>query len=471
MNEKKRLLKNTGLIALGNMGAKVTSFILLPMYTSILSTEEYGTYDYIVALCAFLLPVVTICMHEAMFRFIIEHENDEKEFSRIVSHAFAAVVGGISLLCIVTWILNIIYPISYCIYVLIYLIAGILYTFSVNLLRGKGEMQAYAVISSCKNILQIILNVITVVVLRSGFVGLIISMCISEVLAFIATGIRCKLWKYIAFRGFSKTTMREMITYSLPLVPDSVCAQVINISDRMIISNTIGAGPNGIYSISYKFPNIIETVFHYFYTAWSESASRVFEKGREEANLYYQSLYHMIDNVMFSVILLLTAGMPIMFRVFVRGDYISGFDYVPILMFAMYFDCLGKFYSGVFTAFKETKVMATTTVVAAIVNVAVNIIFISKWGLYAAAISTLVADFIMVEMRRSYIKKFVEIRLDTKKIILELAMVCIVWLLYDYNNWAMTIISVSIACVYFVGVNRELIQKIMLAIMKKFQNK
>lgn len=160
MNEKERLIKNTGLIALGNMGAKVISFILLPMYTSILSTEEYGTYDYIVALCAFLLPVVTLCMHEAMFRFIIESKDDNDRFKNVISHAFVAVFVGILGLSFVTIFVGLVFEVSYYLYFLIYLIANILYIFSVNLLRGKGEMQAYAVISSCKNILQIVLNVV-----------------------------------------------------------------------------------------------------------------------------------------------------------------------------------------------------------------------------------------------------------------------------------------------------------------------
>lgn len=470
MNEKKRLLKNTGLIAIGNMGAKVISFILLPMYTSILSTEEYGTYDYIVAVCAFLLPVVTLCMHEAMFRFIIEKGDDESEFTSIISHAFLAVLSGIILLCGIVALVNIWHPVSYGNYFLLYLIAEILYTFSVNLLRGKGEMQAYAIISSCKNILQIVLNIVAVAVLQLGFVGLIASMCVSEALAFLVTALKSKLWKYIKLKLFSAETFKNMITYSLPLVPDAVCAQIINISDRLIISKFLGAGPNGVYSISYKFPNIIETVFHYFYTAWSESASRVIEYGQEKAHNYYQSLYQLIDDVMFSVILVLTAGMPILFRIFIRGDYTSGFAYVPILMLAMYFDCLGKFYSGVFTAVKQTGIMATTTVVAAVMNAGINLFLISRCGLYAAALSTLIADFIMVELRRRYIQKFVKIKLDFKKIVIECVFGGVIWLLNDYDNWGMIIAGVMIAVLYAVVINRKLVQKMWNTIIRKVAN-
>ena len=89
VNENKTLLKNTGLIAIGNLGAKVLTFLLLPLYTSILSTEEYGTFDFIVALSSFLIPLVSLSMNEAMFRFIIEGGNDRESVQKNISHALA----------------------------------------------------------------------------------------------------------------------------------------------------------------------------------------------------------------------------------------------------------------------------------------------------------------------------------------------------------------------------------------------
>lgn len=469
MSEKKRLLKNTGLIALGNVGAKITSFLLLPLYTSILSTEEYGTYDFIVAISGFLLPIVTLCMHEAMFRFIIEKGNDKKTFSNIVSHAFLTILIGLTILSVGTVIVNYINPFDYCFFFLAYLIANVLYVFAVNLLRGMGEMKSFAIISSGRNILQVILNILAVAVLNLGFKGFIISMFISEMLAVIVTIIKCKLWHYVRFNNISIKTIKEMLIYSLPLVPNAVSAQIIHISDRMIIIATIGTAPNGIYSVSYKFPNIIETVYHYFYSAWSESASRVFEKGKEEATKYYQSLYKTVDNMMFSVILFLTAAMPILFRIFIKGDYVQGFVYVPMLMFAMYFDSLGKFYSGIFTALKKTKAMAWSTVCAAIVNIIINLTLINKIGLYAAAASTLIADIILVVFRRISISKSIELKTDYKRLVIEVIAAALIIFLYSYDNYIKIAISLIIAAAYALIANRNIIKSIITSIKKKIK--
>lgn len=69
MKETNRLLRNTGIIAIGNLSTKAISFFLLPLYTAILSTHEYGVIDYIITLSMFCVPCISFLMDEAIFRF------------------------------------------------------------------------------------------------------------------------------------------------------------------------------------------------------------------------------------------------------------------------------------------------------------------------------------------------------------------------------------------------------------------
>lgn len=457
MSEKSRLLKNTWLIAMGNFGAKMVSFLLLPLYTSILSTEEYGTYDFIVAISAFLLPIVTLAMDEAMFRFIIDSGNKGKEFKRIITNAFAIVLTGMFLLGIILYGADTFGGIRNCLYVWVYVTAAALYNFANSMLRGLGRIKEYAIISSAKNILQLLLNILVVAVLRWGMRGLLFSMCISETLAFAVVAVAAKIWEHIRLRYLSMDTTKPMLKYSLPLIPNALCAQIINISDRLVISGFMGASANGIYSVSYKFPNVVETVYHYFYTAWSESASRVLARGKEKAEEYYQSLHNTVSNMMFSVIILMIAFMPVMFRIFVRGDYVKGFNYIWILLLAMYFDSLAKFYSGLFTALKKTDVMAVSTLVAAIINLVINIGLIKYIGLYAAAGSTLFADIVLVLIRKKGLRKHIQLKDDYKKIAVKAVIAAIVSLLSCYDNWLRISISIVIASGYAVVVNKSVI--------------
>lgn len=471
MSEKSRLIKNTGLIAIGNFGAKMVSFLLLPLYTSILTTEEYGTYDFIVAVSAFLAPIATMSMQEAMFRFIIDSGNKEEEFKKIITNALSIVMAGILVLGVALLGIGVILGLESCQYIWLYISAGALYSFSNNILRGLGEIKKYAIVSSAKNIMQLMINVLVVAVFRWGMTGLLFSMCVSEIIAFVVVAIEVRIWREINLKYISSSTIKPMLKYSLPLIPNALCAQIINMSDRLVISGFMGASANGIYSVSYKFPNMIETVYHYFYTAWSESASRVFAKGKEKAEEYYQSLHKTISDMMFSVIILMIAGMPIMFRIFVRGDYIKGFDYIWILLLAMYFDCLAKFYSGLFTALKKTDVMAVSTLIAAIVNLVVNIALIKFIGLYAAAGSTLLADMVLVFIRKIKLKEYIELRSDYRAIGIKVVIAVAVIILSSYDNWLRIGASIIIAGGYALIVNKSIIMSVCGVFSKKILKK
>lgn len=79
MNEKKRLIKNTGIIAIGNISTKLVSFFLLPLYTTLLSASEYGVFDYILSIATFCVPFVSVLMDESIFRFLIDCKKQEEK--------------------------------------------------------------------------------------------------------------------------------------------------------------------------------------------------------------------------------------------------------------------------------------------------------------------------------------------------------------------------------------------------------
>ena len=79
MNENKRLIKNTGIIAVGSLSTKIVSFLLLPLYTALLSSSEYGTFDYIYSIAVFSLPFLTFLMEESIFRFLLDCKTDKEK--------------------------------------------------------------------------------------------------------------------------------------------------------------------------------------------------------------------------------------------------------------------------------------------------------------------------------------------------------------------------------------------------------
>ena len=125
MNQKKQLLKNTAIIAIGKLSTQIVSFLLLPLYTAKLSTEEFGTYDFFVTLSVFLLPIITLLMEESMFRFLIDADDLKSKKRTITATIVYTAVGTVIFTILAAIIMGIIHY-EYAVIFIIFIISNIL---------------------------------------------------------------------------------------------------------------------------------------------------------------------------------------------------------------------------------------------------------------------------------------------------------------------------------------------------------
>ena len=92
MNREKQLVKNTVIITIGKICTQMISFFLLPLYTSILTTEEYGVVDLLNTLVSLFIPIVTFQIEQAVFRYLIDARNDEEKTSKVISTTVFTVI-------------------------------------------------------------------------------------------------------------------------------------------------------------------------------------------------------------------------------------------------------------------------------------------------------------------------------------------------------------------------------------------
>ena len=255
-----------------------------------------------------------------------------------------------------------------------------------------------------------------------------------------------------------------MLFYSLPLIPNSLSMIVINLSDRVIVEKVMGASFVGIYAIANKFPNIVHTLYNFFYLAWKESSAKVVkEKNSEE---YYNNIYHQLNKFLVSVTILLIAVLPFAFPILVKKEFIDAYVFIPILVLAIYFSNISSFYGGIFAAYKNTKIMGISTFVAAVINIVVNVLFIKEIGLYAAVLSTFVAVFIICIYRRIKLKEYVNLE-KNKTLVYDVVVCLIISVIYYSKNYILFTIGLLLAFIYSYNINKEMIQSLKNLIMKK----
>ena len=466
MNQKKELIKNTAIIAIGKLSTQVLSFLLLPLYTAKLSTSEYGNYDFLVTISVFLLPIITLLMEESMFRFLIDSDDKDSK-KRVITQTILYTVVGTVIFTILgflaMWILNIISNGSSAplggddsvwhllaksghIFI-IFVISNILIGLSNSLARGLGQIKLYS-------LSNFVLGALTILFVKAGCIGLLLANTIANTITALYIFYKLNFGKYFSKKSKDSKLMNEMIRYSVPLVPNTLSWIIINLSDRLIINTCMGSDANGVYSIANKFPNILYTVYGFFSTAWKESAARIIKEDNKTA--YYNSIYHDLRRFLFAVVLCLIAVMPFVFPILVSGNsYNEAYIHIPLLVLATYYTNLSNFYGGIFAAFKNTKIMGNTTIVAAIINIVINIALIKYIGLYAAVLSTFIANVIIYWYRKRALNLYIKLK-ETKKIASAIILALVV-LCYYSNNWIAKVAGLIIAIAYAILVNQKFI--------------
>lgn len=464
MNQKKQLLVNTIIIAIGKLSTQVISFLLLPLYTSKLTPSEYGTYDLLVTISTFLLPIITMLMEESMFRFLIDAEDFKSKKKVITATIFYTTVGAL-VFCLISGIVLAIMKYEYAAVFILFILSNIILGLSNALARGMGKIKLYSLSNFILGASTIVLNIVFIVSLKLGVSGLLWSNTIANSATAIIVLLKLHLPQFISKKDLSRKTLSEMLRYSIPLVPNNLSWIIISLSDRLMLSFMTGTDANGIYSVANKFPNIVYTCYGFFSTAWKESAARILKEDNKSA--YYNSIYKDIKFFLKAIVLGLIAVMPFAFPILVDSSYGDAYVYIPILVISIYYTNMSNFYGGIFTAYKDTKIMGSTTVMAAITNIVINLIFIPKFGIYAATFSTLISNFIVYVYRRVRLTDY--IRLKEKFNYVFWILLVITLASYYYNNMITNVITFIVVLAYCIFTNWNLLKKITQPIINKIK--
>ena len=453
---KRDLFKNTFIIAIGKFSTQVLSYFLLPLYTSILSTSEYGTYDLLVTICIFVIPLVTIMMEESMFRFLIDEETLEGK-KKVMSTACIYALMSTFLWCGLGYSILSIIGYEYRTVFILYMISSILMKLTNGTSRGLSKIKIYSLSNVILSILTIGLNILFIAVFKWGVNGLLYSTVIANVLTCLFVVFKLKVYNYVKPKYYDKKRLKVMIKYSFPLVPNNISWYIINISDRIVVTSILGSSINGIYAMANKFPNIMNNFSSFFFTAFKENVAIAVKKDNYEK--YYNEIYEIIHNAFIAISLLIISILPFIFNIFIKKDYVAAYEYIPLLVIALYYGNMAGFYGTIFTAFKESKTIGKSTVCGAIVNLVVHLALIYFIGIYAAIISTLISNYAVAIYRKTKLKKYVTLK-PLNNYYLAIFMLVLTAGLYYLRNTYINILSFLIVVIYVLIANKSLIRDI-----------
>lgn len=388
MEKYKYFLKNIGLMTLSNFASKILSFLLVPLYTSVLTTADYGLYDIYTTTAFLLVPLLSGAVSQAALRFSMDADSDRRQvFSEAVRTFIRASLIVVVAVVINAW-LNLVplfneYPIFFILYYVFCLLSDILLSFA----RGIDCIFDVAIAGIISSVVIIVLNVTLLLVFPMGVSGYFIANISAFVVVSIYLIIRLKLWRYLT-TGRDKSLSGEMAEYSRPLIFDQIAWWINNVSDRYIVTWICGAAANGIYSVAFKIPSILNVFQSIFNQAWTLSAVKEIDESSGE---FYSRIYSIYNCGLVLLCSLLLVGDKVVARILYANDFYQAWQYAPLLTISVVFSCLCGVFEGIFAAAKETKILASTTIVGAVINIAMNLILVRYYGPLGAAFSTMVS--------------------------------------------------------------------------------
>ncbi len=381
---------------------KAFTFFLIPLYTSYLTTEEYGVINLAAGFYGVAATIVTMSLHSAVIRFYADYKDDKTKVKRL----FGTTVTFILLVCAVfTAVLFIFKDI-----VTRYLFEGIdffpvvllsiciaivsgLYSVYQDIIKGMQQAKKSVLLSYVFFFMMLGGNILCVVVFKMKGVGVLLSALVTNAIMVIVMFIDLSKSGLFCF-CIDRAILKNLLKYSLPLVPHTLSYSVSNYASKVIINSSLSTAMLGIYSLASQLGNIADVILNSVQSAfqpWLFETLNSNPDGKKQV----QRMTGILMWVYGLIFIGLSAYSKEVILIMSSSGYAEAWLYVPLIVVSIALKCPLYFINGYFYFHKDkTKYIFKSTLIYCIVNVAASAILIPRLGIIGSIISDIFAMFV-----------------------------------------------------------------------------
>lgn len=466
MGKYKTLGKNSLFVMLGTFGSKFISFLMLPLYTSWLSVSDFGLTDLLTIYSTLLVSVFSLSLNESIFVFPARQSKLEqsKYFSSgLCAMSFMAIV--VLALSYVTRTLSVRFHVSntftdnlLLIYSLFFATAfqSYLQMFCQGINRMKTFCFAGIIFTGLTAVFSFLL------IPRFGVNGFVGSNVLANICSSIFIVVYEKLYSFFSLRYFNKESLREMLAYSIPMIPNTIMWWVLSAINRPILNAHLGLEAIGLFAVANKISSALTSVTQIFTSSWQVSVLQ--EYGKDGFAVFFNK----VGKIYISILILLSSSMAIfsqiIMKIAVDVKFFDAWKYLPIISVAVIFNGLASHAGTLFSATKTSKHFFFSSAVGAICSVFFNILLIPYWGLYGAAISFTLSQMTIGLYRVFYANRIIKFG-DMKFLVFLLFVnICIIVLILN-GEWLYSVVLYIGGLATYVVMNRMILRKIFVGIL------
>jgi len=398
MNSK--VLKNTSIYTLISFLQKSLSFIFLPLYTSKLSTGDYGIISIITSIFSLFLIIFSLSINNSIIRFYFDFKNKKDELKKFwgASITFVFIFSLLFLLSLILFhslfskIIPNIYFFPYIILGLLNCFFYIFFDISQTIYQIQEDAFHFSLFNISYFILNITLTLFFLLFLHLKAIGVLYANFLTTLIIVIICFFRIK--KLIII-NLELSYIKTSLSYCLPLIPHSLSAWFISLFNRIIINRFLSISLVGIYNIGFQFSyviNLITTSLNQAYVPWLYNTLHKNDTQSDRKIADFSFIIIVIYNYFALCISLFSLEL---LQIFVNKTYFIAWEVINILCFSYVFNGIYYFFiSPVFFSKKGAKKISYITVSNAIINLFLNYLLIPKFGLIGSAYSVFISMFL-----------------------------------------------------------------------------
>lgn len=442
-------IKEGGLYSLSGIITKGIGILLIPFYTQVFTTSDYGMLDLISVMGGVVNIVFPLQITHGVARHISDGKVDEKfkvSYSStgliftLIAYSLFVLVGFLFSAQFIDSILFQETPMSKQIFLLAVLsiaINGVFYFFQ-HQLKWIRKVKIHSILAILHSVLTIAFTIILVLVYDQGIAGVFMATLITTPFFIIAGFYYSR--SCFAFE-FSGGHFKEMLYFSFPIVFQSLSLLILTFADKVLLKEIKDVSETGIYGIAYR----IASVMHILFTGFSYALGPLIYGSyhEKESNAKVARIFHYFLIFSFTGALAISLFSLEILQVFTQPDYYGAYQIVPILCLVTLANGFQMFFHGLSIA-KKTLKLAIINITAAVINIGLNYLFIPEFGGQGAAVATLIATVLNLLVLAHYSQKEYKIPLKFLPVLIPVVMIVSITAAFLYFDFESNLISILV---------------------------
>jgi len=390
-----RLSKHSFIYGLGAVASQIIGFLLLPLYTRYLTPADYGILEIFSVTTTILAIIVGMGLISGLYRSFFDYEEQGRR-AEVVSTALLFLGAACLCSCLLlialasNFSLLLFNSTQYTFYFRVIFLTIFFNTtvaIPMAVFRVQQQSKRYVMFFLLRVLAGIGLNIYFIIVLKKGVLGILGASLISAFLLWCI--LMPGLIKSIGFR-FSKSELKKMLAFGLPLVPGNLAAWIMTVGDRFFLQFLSTPHELGLYSLGYKFGIVVQAlVVGPFTLAWSPFLfSMAKEKNAKEV---YSSVLTYFSLVAVFVALGISVLPKEVLLIMATPPFYGAYKVIPLIALSYVFSgCYWVLGAGLNLA-RKTKYVPLIVGVGAVVNLGLNYLLIPSYGMMGAAVATVIS--------------------------------------------------------------------------------